>query len=239
VGDIIPAMFLAYGIMVACWNVQRTGRGQFLDVAMVDSILAICERIVFQYSATGETPLPEGNGHPLHCPFGLFPAKDGHVSLGVPNDRFWKPLTELMGRPELALDTRFLTRRDRIEHRAEVDALVGDWTLQHTKRELSEMLGGRIPFGPVFNASDIFADAHFRDRSMLVDVEMPGLVQPLTIAGTPVHMSETPGGVYRRAPLTGEHTDSVLHDFGFSKDEIASLRVAGAVSPSATYLQGL
>jgi len=224
VGDIVPAMHLAYGIAAACWRAQRTGQGQFLDVAMVDAVLAVCERLVFQHSATGRVPGPEGNGHPLLCPFGLFPAKDGHVSLGVPNDRFWVPLVQCMGQPELATDPRYATNDARVENKAAVDEIVGRWTARHTKAELSALLGGEIPFGPVFDAADIFGDPHFRARQMLVEVEQPGASRPLTVAGTPVRMSGTPGGVRRRAPLTGEHTDETLRTFGFSGDEIASLR---------------
>lgn len=229
VGDLLPAMFLAYGVTAACLRAQRTGRGQFVDVAMVDSVLAVCERIVFQYSVNGEAPRPEGNGHPLLVPFGLFPARDGHVSLGVPNDRFWQPLVKLMGRPELATDPRYATKEDRVERRREVEALVAEWTSRHTKQELARMLGGEIPFGPVFDAADIFADPHFRIRQMLVETEQPGASQPLTLAGTPVKMSDTPGGIRSRAPMTGEHTESTLADFGFESDEIAALRAEGAI----------
>ncbi len=229
VGDIAPAMFLAFGIAAACWRAQRSGQGQFVDVAMVDSVLALCERLVFQYSSTGKVPGPEGNGHPLLCPFGMFPAQDGHVSLGVPNDRFWVPLVELMGRPELATDPRYSNRLDRVARRAEVDAIVSAWTARHTKQELSALLGGVIPFGPVFDAADIFADPHFRAREMLVDTEMPGITRPVTVAGTPGRMPGTPGGVRQRAPRTGEHTDRVLTDLGFSPQDIASLRQQGAI----------
>lgn len=229
VGDILPAMFLAYGVTAACLRAQRTGRGQFVDVAMVDSVLAVCERIVFQYSVNGEAPRPEGNGHPLLVPFGLFPAKDGYVSLGVPNDRFWQPLVKLMGRPDLATDSRYATKEDRVERRREVEALVAEWTARHTKRELAQMLGGEIPFGPVFDAADIFADPHFRIRQMLVETEQPGASRPLTLAGTPVRMSETPGGIRSRAPMTGEHTDGTLAGFGFEGAEIAALRAEGAL----------
>ncbi len=224
VGDIVPAMFLAYGVAAACWQAQRTGRGQFVDVAMVDAILAVCERVVFQYSATAQVPGTEGNGHPLLCPFGLFPARDGFVSLGVPNDRFWHLLVAQMGDPALAADPRFATNEARVAHREEVEAAVGAWTARHTKRELAGMLGGEIPFGPVFGANEIFSDTHFRVREMLVDVDQPGAARPLTIAGSPVRMSDTPGGVRRRAPMTGEHTDSTLADFGFDEREIAALR---------------
>lgn len=229
VGDIVPAMFLAYGIAAACWRSQRSGKGQFVDVAMIDGILAICERIVFQYSTSAKSPVPEGNGHPLLCPFGLFPARDGYISLAAPNDRFWGPLVERMGRPELATDPRYDSGEKRVANRAEVDAIVGEWTARHTKLELAELIGGDIPFGPVLNAAEVFADPHFRVRRMLVETEQPGAKSPLTIAGSPVHMSETPGGVKRRAPLTGEHSQQTLADFGFDPQEIANLRADGAI----------
>ncbi|WP_088346060.1 MULTISPECIES: CoA transferase [Rhodomicrobium] len=229
VGDIMPAMFLAFGIAAACWRAQRTGRGQFLDIAMVDGVLAVCERIVFQYSATGIAPKPEGSGHPLLCPFGLFPAKDGFVSLGIPKDEFWAPFVRLMDRPELAGDPRYATNAARLERRDEVNALIGAWTAARTKAELAAAFGGKIPFGPVLQADDIFADPHFAARTMLAEVEMPGADRPLTVANTPLRLSETPGGVRRRAPLTGEDTDKVLAEFGFDTGEIARLRESGAV----------
>ncbi|NJM34700.1 MAG: CoA transferase, partial [Rhodomicrobium sp.] len=193
----------------------------------------VCERIVMQYSATGTAPRTEGSGHPLVCPFGLFPAKDGFVSLGIPKDAFWAPFTEVMGRPELARDPLYATNAARIERRAEVNALVAAWTAVHTKQELAEALGGKIPIGPVFHADDIFADPHFAARNMLAEIEMPGAGRQLTVANTPLHMSETPGGVHSRAPLAGEHTEAVLADFGFSREEIAALRESGAVSSIA------
>ncbi len=224
VGDIVPGMFLAFGIASACWRAQRTGRGQFVDVAMTDAVLALCERIVFQYSVTGVTPNPEGNGHPLLCPFGLFPARDGWVSLGVPNDRFWVPLMRKMGRPELAQDPSFISNEARMTHRAEVEALVSEWTGRHTRAELTTLLGGEIPFAPVYTAADVFADPHFRARQMLVETEFPGAARPLVLAGTPVKMSQTPGAVRQRAPLVGEHSQAVLAEFGFDAAEIAALR---------------
>jgi formyl-CoA transferase len=230
VGDIMPAMFLAFGIAAACWRAQRTGKGQFLDIGMVDGVLAVCERIVFQYSATGVAPRSEGSGHPLLCPFGLFPAKDGFVSVGVPKDEFWTPLVNAMSRPELAADPRYATNAARMVRREEVNAIVGEWTSTRSKQELAEALGGKIPFGPVFQADDIFADPHFAARRMLAEVDAPGASRPLTVANTPVHMAETPGGVRSRAPLLGEDTDRVLADFGFGSDEIDALRENGFIA---------
>jgi crotonobetainyl-CoA:carnitine CoA-transferase CaiB-like acyl-CoA transferase len=230
VGDIMPAMFLAFGIAAACWRAQRTGEGQFVDIAMVDGVLAVCERLVFQYSVTGVPPGTEGNHHPLLCPFGLFPAKDGHVSIGVPKDEFWGPLMVAMGMPERADDPRYATNAARLERRQEVIGFISAWTAARTKQELIDSFGGKVPFGPVFQADDIFADPHFAARKMLVEVEHPGADRPLTIANTPIRMSRTPGGVHRRAPLTGEDTDRILADFGLAPGEMAALRAAGTVA---------
>lgn len=230
VGDIMPAMFFAFGIASACWRAQRTGEGQFVDIAMVDGVLAVCERLVFQYSATGVAPGTEGNHHPLLCPFGIFPAKDGHVSIGVPKDEFWAPLMLAMGMPERAADPRYATNPARLERREEVVAFIGEWTAERTKQELIGIFGNKVPFGPVFHADDIFADPHFAARSMLVEVEHPGSDVPLTIANTPIRMSGTPGGVRQRAPLTGEHTDAILAEFGFTPAEMRALRAAGTVA---------
>jgi crotonobetainyl-CoA:carnitine CoA-transferase CaiB-like acyl-CoA transferase len=230
VGDIMPAMFLAFGIASACWRVQRTGEGQFVDIAMVDGVLAVCERLVFQYSVTGVPPGTEGNHHPLVCPFGLFPVKDGYVSIGVPKDEFWGPLMVAMGMPELAHDDRYATNAARMERRQEVVDFISEWTAARTKQDLIEIFGNKVPFGPVFQADDIFADPHFAARNMLVKVEHPGAHRPLTIANTPIRMSRTPGGIRRRAPLTGEDTDRILADFGFAEEEVAALRQRGTIA---------
>jgi len=230
IGDIAPAMFLAYGVISACWQAKDSGQGQFVDVAMVDSILAICERLVFQYSATGISPGPEGNGHPLLCPFGLFPSNDGYVSIGVGRDEFWKILAERMGQPELGNDPRYATMVARVERRREVDGLVTTWTSARSMKEISAALGGHVPFGPVFGAREIFADPHFPSRKMLTEVEHPGLERPLTIVDTPIKMSRTSGGIRNRAPLLGEHTNSVLKELGYDDHTCKRLRQVGAIS---------
>ena len=229
VGDIFPAALAAFGIMAALHHARATGIGQFVDVAMYDSIVSMCERIVYQQSYTGKSPVPEGNQHPILCPFGTFPCKDGQVTVGCPRDSFWRELTDVMGQPELATDPRYATNHERLLHSAEVIGMVEAWTKARTKAEIALALDGRVPFGPVNTAADIYADPHIAAREMLVEVEHPGSAKPVTIASTPIRLTVTPGGVHHRAPLTGENTDEVLGALGLGADEITSLKARKVV----------
>jgi formyl-CoA transferase len=229
-GDTLPAALTAFGIMSAVYRANRTGEGQFVDVAMYDAMLAFCERIVYLYSYDGTVSAPEGNAHLLLCPFGLFPTKDGLVAIACPLDHFWAALAEAMGRPELAADARYRTNVERVKRNAEVVALVSDWTGRFTKAELVERIGGKLPFGPVNDVTDIFADLHPRARNMLVELEQPGLERRVTVAGTPIKMTATPGIVSRRSPLLGEHTNAILAEAGYDAATIATLKSEGAIA---------
>jgi crotonobetainyl-CoA:carnitine CoA-transferase CaiB-like acyl-CoA transferase len=223
VGDIVPGLMLGIGILSAVHHARRTGLGQFVDVGMTDAVLALCERIVYQHSYEGVVPQPEGNRHPLLCPFGLFPAKDGWVSIACPSDGFWRHLTQAMGCPESGEDERYVTNAARLAHGGDVIGLVERFTSQHTKAELAAMLGGIVPFGPVYAVNDIFEDPHFRMRHMIAGVDHPGCETQTEIAGTPIKLSRTPGGVRIRAPLLGEHSLQVLRDHGFDEASVQAL----------------
>ena len=229
VGDTIPALMLCIGILSAVHHVRETGKGQFVDVAMTDAVLAMCERIVYQTSYTGAVPGPEGNRHPLLCPFGLFRVRDGYVSIAVANDPLWEKLAAAIGRPELGTDPAFATNAARVANMQQVIDLLEGFTSVRTKEEIAGVLGGKVPFGPVCTSAEIFADPHYAVREMLVEVEQPGSAQRVKIAGVPVKLSDTPGAVRRPAPMLGEHTDEILLASGYSRDDIDHLRAAGAV----------
>lgn len=229
VGDIFPAAMTAFGIASALHHAQRTGEGQFLDVAMYDAILALCERIVYQYSYTGEIPRPQGNTHPLLCPFDNFPAKDGWVTIAAPRDNLWRELCRCIGRPELGEDPRYATGLDRVKHADEVRAILADWCSRRTRKEVMEVLGGFVPAGPINTAEDIFNDPHVAARNMLVQLEHPGSSQMGTFAGTPVKLLGTPTTPPRRAPRVGEHTAAVLQSYGYTPEQLAELAAANVI----------
>lgn len=216
VGDLIPGLFAVIGIVMALMNARQSGAGQFVDVSMVDCVLATSERIVNQYSYTGRIPRPEGNRHPLLCPYGVVGAADGWLTLSAPTDAFWRKLLTLIARHDLVDDARYSANEARLARQDEVYALVEDFTRTKTKAELTELFGGVIPFGPIYDVSDIFTDPHFRIRDMLVDVDQPGSATPVTVAGVPIKMSLTPGRVRHRAPLLGEHTREILGTAGYA-----------------------
>ncbi|MBI2802701.1 MAG: CoA transferase [Gammaproteobacteria bacterium] len=230
VGDLYPATLCAFGITSALLRAERTGRGQFVDVSMLDAVLALCERTVHQHSFQDLIPHPEGNRHPLLAPFGLFKAKDGFVTLAAHSDAWWVKLCGLIGRADLVSDPRTATAQARVANRDYVYEQLELYTAAHTKNEIAAVLGGTIPFGPVNNVAEIMADPHFTARSMIVEVEHPGLDRLIAIAGIPVKMTETPGRIERRAPLVGEHTDDILAEIGIDATRVAQLRKQHAVS---------
>lgn len=229
VGDIGPAMFCAFGIVCAVLNAQRTGQGQFVDVSMVDSVLAMCERIVHQNSFGKLVPGPQGNHHPFLCPFGTFPTSDGLCTLAAYDDPMFVQLCSIIGRDDVPVDPRYSTYQARWDNRESLIALISDFTRAHTKLDLNTVFGGRIPFGPVYRVDEIVADPHFTARAMVVPVDHPGIDSKVLIAGVPVKMSETPGGVRHRAPLLGEHTDEILRDVGFDQSRIDTWRAARVI----------
>lgn len=222
VGDIVPGMMLAFGVLAAIHHARRSGAGQFVDVAMTDAVLAVCERMVWQHSTGGLVSGPEGNHHPFLCPFGMFPASDGFVTLAVHIDGFFAEFCRRVGAPELLDDPKLATRAARTENRHHVIAMVSQHTRRFSKAELMGRLGGHLPFGPVWNIVEIRSDPHFIAREMIVAVDEPGH-PPVEIAGVPIKLSETPGGVRRRAPYLGEQTRARLLEAGLTPDEIDNL----------------
>ena len=214
VGDIYPATLAAVGINAALLHAARTGEGQFLDVAMYDGVLALCETIVYRYSYTGQVPHPVGNGHPALTPFDLFPTADGSCAVAAPTDKHWARLCDIIGRPDLVDDDRTRTNRERVANAPFVRQAVAAWTKARTTSEIVIAFGGYVPVGPVQTAGGIFGDPHVEARQMLVEVPQPDGSRPVVLPGPPIKLTATPAGVYRRPPRLGEHTAEVLAEVG-------------------------
>jgi len=229
-GDTVPGLFAAFGTMAALWHARATGEGQYVDVAMTDSILAMSELVVSQYSYRGVSPSPVGNGIPGVAPFGTVKVKDGVIVIAAPHDPQFHTLCRLIGMPELIDDPRFATEASRWDNTAALTARLETFTTTQTKAQLRALFGGKVPFSPIYNAKEIFEDPHFAAREMLPEVEQPGSRRPVAVPGIPVKLSQTPGRVRHRAPTIGEHTRAILADFGMPAAEVERLVSVGAVS---------
>ncbi|TMV09075.1 cag pathogenicity island protein Cag11 [Ruegeria sediminis] len=210
IGDIFAGMMMSFGILAALREAEATGKGRFVDVAMYDAMISMCERMVYLNDMTGQVAGPEGNGHPLLAPFGVFPAADGHVALGIVDDRFWQKLTEIMNRPDLGADERFSTRAGRSANSVEINGIVSDWTATRSKAELADLLGGHVPFGPLNTVADIVADPHVAARHMLETIPHPEPGHaPWTVAANPLRFGGQAPVSLPAPPRLGEH-DALL-----------------------------
>ena len=208
VGDIFTGMMIAFGIMAALREAEASGKGQFVDVAMYDAMISLCERMVYLHDMTGTVPGPEGNGHPFLCPFGLYPAADGHIALGIVDDAFWRRLTDLMEQPSLGRDERFATRGARAGNAAEVNRIVSGWTVQRTKAELTALLGGQVPFGPLNTIADIAKDPHVASRGMLAQIpHSNGALLPWTVSANPLRFGRHGHGPLKAPPALNADRD--------------------------------
>ncbi|MGR8921852.1 MAG: CaiB/BaiF CoA transferase family protein, partial [Gammaproteobacteria bacterium] len=170
IGDIVPGLMLAFGIVAGVRHAERSGEGQFLDVAMYDAVLALCERIVYRYSFGGAVSTGAGNDHPLVNPFSVYAAADGWFAIGCPLEAQWQELLAVIDDAALAADPRFRSNADRVENADALREALTAWTSRHTRTELAALLGGRVRAGPVNDVADIAADQHVQARDMLPEI---------------------------------------------------------------------
>ncbi|HEY8172568.1 MAG TPA: CoA transferase [Dehalococcoidia bacterium] len=221
VGDMFPGTLAALGVVAAVHSARRTGEGQFLDVAMYDAMIALCENVVYNYAWDGRVLEPKGSGHPALCPFDVFETSDGAVAIAAPTPHHWDILCAAMDRVDLIDDAMTKDNLARVAHRGLVIEIVSMWTRQRTKAEVVAELGGRVPVGPVNTAQDIFNDPHVAARGMLSEVELPDGAT-VQLPSPALKFVETPARIYRRPPMLDEHRAEILAEIGVVQAERAT-----------------
>ena len=214
VGDLTAGLFAVIGIGAALYERERTGLGQFVDVAMLDSQVATLENALARYFATGEVPGPLGARHPSIAPFAALRTADGHLVLAAGNDQLFATVCEALGRPELAADPRFATNADRTRHVEVLQAELEDALAARPTREWLAVLDAvGIPCGPINTVADVVVDPQVRARNMIVEV--PGDDRPMHVAGNPVKLSGHPDPATRGpVPELDAHRAALLAELG-------------------------
>lgn len=199
IGDTVPGLMAALGMMAALWRAKDTGQGQFIDVAMVDAMMSISEASQMMYTYMGRPQTPMATGVDGTSPYDIYPTADGHCVIATPTNSHWKILCELIGRPDLITDDRSRSNRERIRNREFVDGAIAAWTTARTTDQVVEALGNQVPVGPVLEPKDWVENEHVKAREMLVRVDHDHH-RPTVYLNCPIKFSDTPSGIYRGVP---------------------------------------
>ncbi|MEM6637486.1 MAG: CaiB/BaiF CoA-transferase family protein [Pseudomonadota bacterium] len=220
IADIMAGMYAAVGTLAALRHREKTGKGQHVDVSLVDAQMAWLYNEGVSYLNTGEVPIRRGNGHANIVPYQVFETSDGHVIIAIGNDSQFAHFAEFLGRSELASDPRFDTNPKRLENRDALLAILRGLISEHTVADVVAGCGARnVPAGPVNTLDQVYASDQAEARNMVV--EMPSPVAPgqtVKLLGNPLKMSATPPTYRRPPPSFGQDTDTVLRRFRSDPD---------------------
>ncbi|MBB4908392.1 CaiB/BaiF CoA transferase family protein [Actinophytocola algeriensis] len=230
-GDSLAATFACLGTLVALHQRGRTGRGQVVDSAIYEAVLALMESLIPEYQIAGYQRERTGTTLPNVAPSNVYPAADGELVLIAANqDTVFRRLAEAMGRPELAADERYATHGARGAAMAELDDLIAAWSATHEADALLELLNEHgVPAGRIYTARDMLADPHFAARDAIVRLAHPDFGE-FAMHNVVPKLSASPGRVRHVGPALGEHNDEIYRGLlGLPDDEVASLREAGVI----------
>jgi len=228
--DIFTGLYCTIGIQAALYHRERTGEGQHLDVALLDTQVGVLANQALNYLVGGKAPTRLGNAHPNIVPYQTFATQDGYIIMAVANDRQFKEYVTILGLPGLAEDERFKLNRGRVVNRAElIPLLVPPMKTRTTAEWVAAFESAAIPCGPINTIDQVFANEQVLARGLQVGltrddgVQVPGVANPIVFSETPIQYDKAP-------PRLGDGTDKVLaEELGLSAEEIARLRTAGVI----------
>ena len=230
IADVTTGIYSAFAIVASLLARERTGEGQFLDMALLDSQISWLTNVAGNYFATGERPPRLGNAHPTIVPYQPFRARDKHFIVGVGSERLWKKFCAVLGMADtLTDDPRFATNSDRLAHRQELIALLEEIFVREDADVWVERFGAAgIPCGPINFVDEALAHPQALHRGVIVELEHP-LIGTVRSLGNPMHFSHTSITYRLPPPMLGQHTDEVLRELGYDEQGIRELRERGAV----------
>ncbi|HAO35579.1 MULTISPECIES: CaiB/BaiF CoA transferase family protein [unclassified Hyphomonas] len=227
-GDTMTGTFAALGTMMALFAREKSGKGQVVDAAIYETVMAFMESLIPEYALMGHTRERSGPILPRIAPSGVYPCSDGMVIIGANQDSLFRRLSAMCG-TKWSDDARYATHDARGENQLELDEMISNWTKQRTMADvLATCEENGIPCGPVNRAKEMLEDAHIAARNAIIRVAHP-VLGDVPMQGVFPKLSDTPGGVEETSPSLSEHTESILAGLGFSADQQAALRAQGVI----------
>lgn len=227
--DLTTGMYACIGTLLALWAREKTGRGQFVEASLLESIVSLQTYLAQGVMATGKAPGRLGSGHPNLAPYQVFETKDSYVIIAVPNDWLWRKMCDALGLDNLKDHPKFAVNADRVKHRTELIELMTEFTRSRTTKEISTQLKeAGVPGGPINNIAEVLAEPQVIHRGMIQEVEHP-TIGTLKMLGIPVKLSETPGSVRMAPPTLGQNNIEVLSRLGYTPEDMAALKGKGVI----------
>ncbi|MBK7236110.1 MAG: CoA transferase [Sterolibacteriaceae bacterium] len=226
-GDYLSGLYGCIGVLMALRYREKTGRGQYIDVALYESVFRCTDELAPAFAMYGTVRERHGPHIESACPYGHFPTQDGKwVAIACTTDKLFSRLADAMGRPELASSSLYGEQKTRLENRSDVNEIVRDWCGSLPREQvLQKCFDSRAPAGPLNNIADIFGDRQFHARRNMVAIDDVQTGDTIMVPNVVPRLSRTPGRIKQLGPRLGEHTEEILRDMlGISDDEIGELR---------------
>jgi crotonobetainyl-CoA:carnitine CoA-transferase CaiB-like acyl-CoA transferase len=228
--DTVGGLNAAFAILAALYHRQRTGEGQMIDVALLDSIMPLMGWVAANLLIGGQDPVPMGNDNFTAAPSGTFRTCDGYVNIAANKQEQWEAMADVIGAPELVTDPRFQERDERKKNRKALTPLVEEKLRQKPTAHWVEALNARdVPSGDILCLKDALTQPQVQHRQVLQTVKVDGDIGDVPLFGLTARLSRTPGEVTSPPPRLGAHTEEVLVGVGYTKQDVAALKQRGTV----------
>lgn len=224
IADLTAGIYTALAVVSALFARERTGKGQAIDTALLDSQVTWLSNLASNFLTAGESPKKLGNAHPSIVPYQPFQTADEWIIVAVGSERLWQNFIKVVELPELGTDERFKTNRDRLANRDELVNLLSEHFRKKSSAEwLQRLETAGIPAAPIYKPEDSLSDEHLLERGMIVELDHPA-IGAVKMLGNPMNLSGTPITYRRPAPMLGEHNEEILAELGYSKVELENFK---------------